>query len=309
MKRRDLFKQVFTAGPKAVDGIAANEKKRVLRIAHITDVSIRPEYNAPERYRKCLEDIKKKQVDLILNGGNTICKANADSVTRERVKEMWEIWKKTTAGILDQETLKVYSCLGNDDLWWPDNKEDDMYAKGYAMKQLEAGNVKPEKRYYSFKRGNWHFVILDSTKKYKDDKRVIWIDGADQEQKKWLENELDSLAPDTPVVCMSHIPILSVTRHIVGGNEHQDAFYFKNLFYKHRNKKIYCISGYRHLLETAELYGVKYFCNGSVSGYWWENGDQSSAAKGYYRETPPGYAILDLYEDGTLVNEYIPHGQ
>ena len=50
MKRRELLKQVgLAAGVTAIGGFATaspdqkNNRKRVLRIAHITDVHIRPE--------------------------------------------------------------------------------------------------------------------------------------------------------------------------------------------------------------------------------------------------------------------------
>ncbi|WP_316749361.1 hypothetical protein [Pedobacter gandavensis] len=73
------------------------------------------------------------------------------------------------------------------------------------------------------------------------------------------------------------------------------------------DKKITCLSGHIHLLDAAEYNGVNYYCNGSLSGFWWEEGDKQSAGKGYYRETPPGDAILDLYEDGQVENKYIEH--
>ena len=68
MKRRELLKHIgSTAGAVALGGTTAvvsateqrNKRKRILRIAHITDVHIRPEENAPDRFRKCLDEIKK----------------------------------------------------------------------------------------------------------------------------------------------------------------------------------------------------------------------------------------------------------
>jgi len=46
-----------------------------------------------------------------------------------------------------------------------------------------------------------------------------------------------------------------------------------------------------------------------MSGFWWEQGDKESVGIGYYQETPPGFAILKLFADGTVENEYYPHGQ
>ena len=80
-----------------------------------------------------------------------------------------------------------------------------------------------------------------------------------------------------------------------------------DLFYKHKDKKINCISGHVHLLDSNVYNNVNYFCNGAMSGFWWENGDENSAQKYWYRQTPPGYAILDLYEDGTITSTYYAH--
>jgi Icc protein len=44
-----------------------------------------------------------------------------------------------------------------------------------------------------------------------------------------------------------------------------------------------------------------------MSGFWWGKGDAESAGVGYYLETPPGYAILSMYDDGSVENEYFPH--
>lgn len=152
MKRRELIKYLgLTAGTVALSGSASIlstseqniKKKRVLRIAHITDVHIRPEENAPERFVKCLEEIKKHKIDFFLNGGDSIFAADYDNIIRERVNELWEIWKDTTNSI---SNFEMHSCLGNHDMWWaaPD-KKDPMYGKDYVVKQLGISN-----RYYSF---------------------------------------------------------------------------------------------------------------------------------------------------------------
>jgi len=45
------------------------------------------------------------------------------------------------------------------------------------------------------------------------------------------------------------------------------------------------------LRDRIEYNGVTYLCNGAVSGNWW---------RGAYQECEPGYALLDLYDDGTF---------
>jgi 3',5'-cyclic AMP phosphodiesterase CpdA len=170
---------------------------------------------------------------------------------------------------------------------------DPMYGKPHVIKQLDIPG-----RYYSFQKLGWHFVILDSNNEKSG--------SLDEEQRQWLEEDLAKLPAETPVLCMSHYPILSVSTILDGGN-HTDSKYITSLFYKHHDKKITCISGHIHLQDAAEYNGVQYYCNGALSGFWWEDGDKDSAGKCYYHETPPGYAILDLFEDGTVENQYIPH--
>ncbi|NIG53771.1 metallophosphoesterase [Chitinophaga sp. Cy-1792] len=271
--------------------VPATKRKPVLTIAHITDVHIRPDENAPERYRQCLAAVKKHGVDFILNGGDSIFDASYDDVKRERVTELWSIWDRCMETI---KPMEVYSCLGNHDMWWKaPSREDEMYGKPYVVKRL---NIPA--RYYSFTKKGWHFVILDGN----NDNISL-----DEEQYKWLENDLQLLAPGTPVLLMSHYPILGVTPSLVGGG-HGDHVRLKNLFYQHKDKVKICLSGHNHLADNAVYNGIRYCCNGAMSGFWWGKGDKDSAGPGCYYETPPGYAILRLYEDGQVENEYIPHG-
>src|SRR6478736_1119700 len=217
MKRRELLKNLgLTVGSVALCGTtsiasAAENKvkpKKVLRIAHITDVHIRPEENAPQRFVQCLEKIKTHKVDFFLNGGDSIFAADYGNITRERVDELWKVWFETTKAISDFE---IHSCLGNHDMWWAaPSKEDAMYGKEYVVKQLKIPN-----RYYSFDKKGWHFVILDSNNKNAS---------LDDDQRKWFETDLESIPKGTPVICLSHYPILAVCTHVDGGN-HSDSKY------------------------------------------------------------------------------------
>jgi 3',5'-cyclic AMP phosphodiesterase CpdA len=300
MKRRELLKCLgLTVGAVVLGGTPSvvsaaeqrDKRKRVLRIAHITDVHIEPKNNAPNRFMQCLEEIKKHKVDFFLNGGDSIMAADYNDITRERVDELWKVWRETTKTINDFE---MHSCLGNHDMWWaaPD-KLDPMYGKEFVVKQLGIPN-----RYYSFDKKGWHFIILDSNNKN--------AGSLDDEQRLWLENDLQTIPIGTPIICLSHYPILAACTHVEGGN-HTDSKYISDLFHKHKDKKISCFSGHVHLLDSVVYNGVHYFCNGALSGFWWGIGDKDSAGKMYYKQTPPGYAIVDLFDDGSVDNQYFPH--
>tara|TARA_R110002049_G_scaffold4504_1_gene31293 strand:+ start:8899 stop:9822 length:924 start_codon:yes stop_codon:yes gene_type:complete len=297
--RRKLIKSMGLAtGAAALSGIAIaqgnkseSKSKRLLRIAHITDVHIRPEHNAPRRFKNCLEEIKKHKVDFFLNGGDTIYAADYDNITRERVLAQWEIWNELRS---DFSEYNLYSCLGNHDMWWAaPEKTDPMYGKDYVVEQL-----KMPSRYYSFDDKGWHFIVLDSNNGNGG--------SLDDDQLGWLDKDLNNLAKGIPILIMSHYPILGVCTHIDGGN-HTDSKFITKLLHNHPDKNINCISGHVHLLDRAVYNNVNYFCNGALSGFWWEEGNKESAGKSWYHETPPGYAIIELFDDGSISNTYFPH--
>lgn len=293
MKRRSFLQSsVLLGGATAVllTAVAATAKaKPVLTIAHITDVHIRNQDDVPARAARYLAEVlKNNRFDFILNGGDSIFDASYDNVTREMVDNQWAVWDK----FISATQLKVYSCIGNHDPWWkaPSDK-DEMYGVTYAAKRLKMPNP-----YYSFTQKGWHFIILDGNNKGTT---------LDPEQMLWLKNDLEKLAPNTPVLVMSHYPILSSTCAWSGG-QHGDYKELKALFYKHKDKVKICLSGHQHLQDAVEYNGVSYFCNGSMSGFWWGKGDKESAGEYYYQETPPGYAVLKLFADGSAENRYIP---
>jgi len=300
--RRSLIKAIGisagTAFSGALPGLASETltdkpkgKKLVLTVPHITDVHIRAGENAPLRFKACLNQIiSKHKVDFFLNGGDSINDASYDNVVRNQVTEQWDIWDECTKVI---DKYKIYSCIGNHDIWWKAPATDDeMYGKNYVVKRLKIPN-----RYYSFSKKNWHFIILDG-----NNSKI----SLDDEQYNWLEQELKNLPAGTPTLIMSHYPILGTTQVLVGGG-HSDCKKLKNLFYKHRDKVKICLSGHNHLSDQTVYNGVQYCCNGAMSGFWWGKGDAESAGPGYYQETPPGYAILKMYDDGTVENEYFSH--
>lgn len=309
MKRRQLIKSIglstlgipaataalagTSASISALEPISAPKKDRFITVAHITDVHIDEGNNAPQRFKDCLKAIvRQHKPDFFLNGGDAIMDASYNGVKREKVISQWQIWDDCINAAIPGH--QIHSCIGNHDLWWDaPSHEDESYGKPYVVKRL-----KIPARYYSFNQGGWHFIILDG-----NNKNI----SLDEEQFSWLEKDLAALTPATPTLVMSHYPILGTTQVLVGGG-HSDSKQLKGLFYKYRQNVKICLSGHNHLSDKTFYNDVQYCCNGAMSGFWWGKGDNESAGAGYYMETPPGYAILKLYENGTVENQYYPHG-
>jgi 3',5'-cyclic-AMP phosphodiesterase len=286
---------IATAG-----NIVSVKSKRVMRIAHITDVHILKKENAEKCFSRVLTEINamKDKPDFIINTGDTVMDENRQ--TRETVEERWGVWQKVVG---QTNALEIHSALGNHDVWYgPDEaldaeyKRDKRYGKQWAMDVLKLPS-----RYYSFSAKGWKFVCLDS------------INGTngyqlDEEQFGWLERELAGTTQ--PVLVYSHVPILSMGAllyytqrkplHEVkfpSGDMHNDHQRIKSLFHKSGKVKV-CLSGHVHYVDGVDYLGVKYLCNGAVSGNWW--GDPIAL-----EEFPPVYAVIDLYDDGSSVQQLV----
>ena len=278
--------------------LATPAKKRVLRIAHLTDIHVQPEGKAPLGFEKCLEHAQSKKPDLILTGGDLIMDALAAS--RESTQQQWDVFFRVLKA---NASVPVKHSIGNHDVWgWGDRAKyatEPGFGKKWACDLL--GLAKP---YYSFDQAGWHIVVLDSTHPVDGNGYTARLD---EEQFEWLASDLASTKK--PVMVLSHIPILGVCSQFDGQNEktgnwvipgsyvHIDARRIKDLFLKHKNVKL-CISGHEHQLDSVVYNGVTYICNGAVSANWWN---------GRYFECDYGYALVDLFDDGTFANTYVPY--
>jgi len=298
MERRSVLKSIgglfLTPDLQSAQPVA--DRNPVLRIAHLTDVHLKNEFDAPAKFIRCLHHVQKQmpKVDMILNGGDIVFDMNKESIST--INDQWKLYK----GIMKEEnSIPAVYCLGNHDIWWNENnKGQSVYGKQYALDQLQMA-----KPYYSFEKNGWKFIVLDSVHLDIDD--TWYIGKLGDEQFTWLENELKNTRSDMPVMVLSHIPILTATLMIednivnkwemLGGDMHTDTSKIINLFYQYPNIKI-CLSGHIHMRDKVEYNHVTYICNGAVSGAWW---------KGNRRQTLPGYGVLDLFADGSFTENYI----
>ena len=204
----------------------------------------------------------------------------------------------------EENKLPVRHCLGNHDIWgWQlkeDVKPDPLYGKAWWLQQTAYS-----KTYYSFTHHNWHFIVLDSVQENKGG----YIALLDDEQFNWLKNELNS-NKEKFICIISHIPIMSFCSAMFFNDMlpngdwklsrallHTDARKIKDLFKKHPNIRS-CLSGHIHLQDEVNYLGIKYYCNGAVSGNWWG---------GPFQDFAPAYALFDFYKDGTVERKMVEY--
>ncbi|MBI5857267.1 MAG: metallophosphoesterase [Sphingobacteriales bacterium] len=299
MKRKTFLQATATAlGGSLLPSLsfAEENRKRPIRFAHLTDIHVKPGIVPESGMAKALQHAQqmKPGLDFIINGGDSIM--DALEADKTKTQTQWDLFKN----ILQKEnSLPVYHTIGNHDIWgWfikqnkPEN--DRLYGKQWAVEMLELKN-----RFYSFTKNNWHFIVLDSVQL---NPAGGYIGKLDVEQLDWLLQELKNIPADKFICIVSHIPVLSICSGLFFDKTeangdllikrnlmHTDFITLKKIFTKYPNIKA-CISGHIHLQDEVEYLGIKYYCNGAVSGNWWG---------GAFQEFEPAYAIVELYPDGT----------
>ncbi len=281
--------------------------RRVLRFAHLTDMHIQPERRAGEGVTACLAHMNAlaDKPQLVITGGDHVM--DAFEAPADRTQLQFDLIQRV---IRDNCGLPVEYCLGNHDIWgWNKGKStttgaEARWGKGWATEALGLA-----RSYRSFDRAGWHFVVLDSV--HTDPNNANgYIGKLDEAQLAWLQGDLATVPTTTPVLVVSHIPILSATvvlgnadkktndRKVSGGLLHVDSPQLRELFAQRGNIKL-CLSGHLHRVDRVDFRGTTYLCNGAVSGNWW---------KGAHHETREGYAVIDLFDDGSFKHEYLTYG-
>jgi 3',5'-cyclic AMP phosphodiesterase CpdA len=307
MKRKDFLQSgLIAAGIGAFPKIAeASQKpsKKSLRFAFISDIHIKRGAVPEAGMAKALQHINqlKPKVDFIINGGDAIMDALAAS--KDSAQDQWDLFHQ----IMQREnTLPIYSCIGNHDIYgWfqkKPEKTDPAYGKDWAIRELKMSN-----RFYRFNRGKWNFIVLDSTQL---NPAGGYIAKLDEEQMTWLSSQLAEIPKDQLICMVSHIPILSMCAGLFFNKTepngdllvkrnlmHTDFFAIKSIFNQYPNIKA-CLSGHIHLQDEVRYNNISYYCNGAISGNWWG---------GAFQEFDPAYSVFDFYEDGTVSREMVKY--
>ena len=184
-------------------GIAGENKKSKIRFAYLTDIHLKPDATAEAGMAKALHHAQslKPKVDFIINGGDSIM--DSLEADKQKTKTQWDLFHSV---LQKENSLPLYHCIGNHDVWgWfikNDKPEaDKLYGKVWVVETLQL-----PKRYYSFTKDKWHFIVLDSTQLNPAGGYIAYLD---PEQLDWLKKDL-AQTKDKFICFVSHIPILSI---------------------------------------------------------------------------------------------------
>ena len=299
MKRSDFLKTttgLAAAGILPTLPTIGSARKKPLRFAHLTDIHVRQDNVSMTGMSRALQHVQRlpQKVEFIINGGDAIM--DALEADKEKTKTQFGIFQSI---LKNDNSLPVYHCIGNHDVWgWfiKENKpdQDRLYGKVWVVEEFNM-----PRRFYSFTKDRWHFIVLDSTQL---NPAGGYIAKLDPEQLDWFQAELKQVPSDKFICIVYHIPILSICAGLYFDRTepngdikiqrnlmHSDFFSLKKILLQYPNIKV-CISGHIHLQDELDYLGIKYYCNGAISGNWW---------KGSFQEFAPAYAVMEFYDDGT----------
>ena len=317
LSRRSLLGAAAFAGVSSAMGapsVAGGSpgRNRVLRFAHPTDIHVQPELRAGEGMRACFDHMLnlKDPPQLIITGGDLPMDTGSTPEVRSKVE--WDLFLKVMHDAVPS-SMPVFHTIGNHDVFGRDKKKSNTSGtEAHYGKRWFLDNFGYERTYRSFDRAGWHFVILDSIHLLENG--TDFVGKIAGEQLEWFKQDLKSTPSTTPIVIVSHVPIISVANYfdrddvdwktdgptldIKSSRMHVDCRDLDALFQRHANIRL-CLSGHLHLLDRCIYNGITHICDGAVSGAKW---------KGAKRQTSEGYGLIDLFDDGTFEHQYTNFG-
>ncbi|HMS56269.1 MAG TPA: metallophosphoesterase [Fimbriimonadaceae bacterium] len=245
-----------------------------------------------KRLIRSVEDEHK--ADFIIFGGDNVFAI--ESADQKIAKAQLANWSSQVA---ENVTVPFYTLLGNHDLWgWAHNSPGD---KSLARRMAQDAFRMPG-RYYTFERGGWRFIILDSIQQGP----FGYSTSIDEEQLSWLSKELPKTA--VPTILCTHAPLLSVTGMLLTmpGPTHLTPRFAPNRLVSNTRQVLKLLdananvkavlSGHTHMRDEVKYKHARHVCAGAVCGAWW---------KGDYEGFGPTVTLVDISADGHFRHRFL----
>ncbi len=265
----------------AVETHAATEP---LKVVFYTDIHARLEWETPGAMMMAAAAINAHQPDLVLCGGDMI----TDGITTSAalLAPRWEAYMTMHRAI----TPAPVSVIGNHDMTGiapADGRPPSENPRADFLSRMEIPRT-----YRSFDHGGYHFIMLDSVHLTGDE--LYYRGYVDEEQMNWLREDVQAIDPATPVVLITHMPLMSdflsinlasggevpPKRGVVNNREVLEVFAGRTL--------LAVLQGHLHVSEMIQWNGTTFITGGAVSGKWW---------RGAWHGTAEGFGLLEFHPD------------
>ncbi|MGA7921818.1 MAG: metallophosphoesterase [Candidatus Acidiferrales bacterium] len=257
-----------------------------------TDTHIQPELDAAHGCAMAFAKIAKSNADFAICGGDLVF--DAMGTGRARADMLFDLYQRTE----DSLKMPLHHTIGNHDLF------GILSISGIEPGDPHYGKKMYEDRfgaqtYYSFDHKGYHFIVLDSVAPTPDRQ---WEGRVDAAQLHWLVQDLAATDPRTPVVVITHVPL--ITGYLAYGPKpdgtlRHDTVSVANssdvtsLFAQHNILVV--LQGHLHINELVHFRNCQYACCGAVCGNWW-HGPRLAYPEGYTRVSLNNGNITWRYE-------------
>jgi 3',5'-cyclic AMP phosphodiesterase CpdA len=277
--------------PLAADSAAAPGS---FDFVFFTDTHIEPELDAAHGCDMCFRKMAASNPDFAIMGGDHVY--DALGVNGARAGLVFDLYKRA------QQTLSMplHNTIGNHDIFGLLSKSgvaptDPGYGK--KMYQDRMGET-----FYSFDHKGYHFVVLDSIQPTAD---RMWEARVDEEQLRWLREDLVRLPAGAPVIAVTHCPLVTAFLSYVPPDGETHNYNTLSVVNASAVLEIFAgvnvlavLQGHTHINEVVSYKNTGYITSGAVSGNWWH---------GTRMGTPEGYTVVSL-RDGALSTRYETYG-
>lgn len=247
--------------------MSCSKTEKPVRFAIVSDLHAPDLPDGKERMQAVIDAANREKVDFLIQLGDFI---RLDSLSQPLMK-VWEGYSG-----------EKFHVLGNHDL---DKYSKEEFVKGFGMPG----------RYYSFDKGDFHFVVLDGNNMYDGEvytpysKANYYVNMKkrafmDPEQLEWLKKDL--MSTNKRCILFSHQSIDKAM-----GNREQVQRVLEEENKRAGFKKIVvAFSGHNHSNYTKEINGITYVQINSASYVW--IGEPTMTEKRYPEEINKKYSLL-----------------
>jgi 3',5'-cyclic-AMP phosphodiesterase len=277
----------------SVTVVAAQEnsapQSNSFEFAFLTDIHIRPDMNAPKGYKMAIDAVNRLNPDFVLTGGDLIFDALRGN--KSRSDSLYNLFLELS----EEFNMPFYPCIGNHDLFavYKESPEDENHPDyKYGMFERYFGNT-----YYTFHHKGWHFVVLNSLDVTEDKRYKGFVH---HEQLEWLKEDLKKVDKSTPIVVVTHIPLITTWQFVNGGSGTRTVENAPEVFklFENYNLKL-VLQGHIHWKEYGFINDrFHYITGGSIAGNGW---------KGRRHNTKEGFVYIKVNGDD-IFWEYVDHG-
>ena len=280
--------------PKTTAWPVRGSERGELRLAFYTDVHARQEWETPTALQHAAATINAQTADLVIAGGDLITDGfwSTEPVATAR----WDVYMQMHRAI----EVDLYPVIGNHDLVAANPKDSSPPADD--PRRIFRDRMGLERSYYSFDAVGYHFIVLDSIHVTRDDLHYHGM--IEPEQMAWLKRDLAHTPKSTPIVVVTHIPLLTAfysatkggtfpapkSRVVVNNLEVLEAF-------KDHNVPL-VLQGHLHVEEMIRWQRTTFIVGGAICGKWW---------RGAWHGTKEGFNMITLGRN-RFEWEYVEYG-